>query len=480
MAALSDANGYGDGSAGHIAGTDHGVDTDHGPPRRLPGSDGEHALQQRIGSDGRAGRFYQDQVLDHLNERMREFTRQQEMFFLATADRHGECDSSFRAGPPGFLRVLDERTLVFPEYRGNGVHASLGNIEENPHVGILLIDFLRARIGLHINGRAEVLDDAELRPWVPDLPQDPVPGRRAVLWVRVEVEEAYIHCAKHIPHLQKAPRRPAREWGTDDHKRKGGDFFGAARDAREARREAAAATRTGTAATEAVPEPTSETAAAEEVASALGEDTLTLAAPPLPPGLPPVPGAPPAPATAAAAAEAATGAPHVPPVPAAPPVPVVPPAPTTPPAPEPAHEPASESAHKSAPEPAHEPASEPAPEPAPEPAANGQPAAAEPEPAAELEPAYAAGPPPLPRRRHAAPAPSTAAPTPSAAVPAASSAVSAAISARSGNGETAEHARDISAWRLEAERALAEAQRRGRSTESDESRETAPFQGWFG
>ncbi|WP_420918899.1 pyridoxamine 5'-phosphate oxidase family protein [Streptomyces albus] len=235
---MSEANGHGDGDGptGHAGHARYGPP----PPRRRPGSDGEHALQERIGSQNRANRFYDDQVLDHLNARMRDFVGRQEMFFLATADRNGECDNSFRAGPPGFLRVLDERTLVFPEYRGNGVHASLGNIQENPHAGLILIDFLRARIGLHINGRAEVLDDAELRPWVPDLPEDPVPGRRAVLWVRIDVEEAYIHCAKHIPHLQKAPRRSARDWGTDDYKRKGGDFFGAARDAREARKARAA------------------------------------------------------------------------------------------------------------------------------------------------------------------------------------------------------------------------------------------------
>ncbi|MFG3254030.1 pyridoxamine 5'-phosphate oxidase family protein [Streptomyces sp. NPDC048172] len=190
-----------------------------------------------MGSSDRADRFYDDQVLDHLNPRMREFVRQQEMFFLSTADGTGECDSSFRAGPPGFLRVLDERTLVYPEYRGNGVHASLGNIQENPHVGLLLIDFVRARIGLHINGGAELVEDAELRAEVSDLPEDPVPGRRGTLWVRVTVEEAYIHCAKHIPHLQKAPKRAARDWGTDDYKRKGGDFFGAAREARERRAE---------------------------------------------------------------------------------------------------------------------------------------------------------------------------------------------------------------------------------------------------
>ncbi|WP_461035962.1 pyridoxamine 5'-phosphate oxidase family protein [Streptomyces mayteni] len=202
------------------------------PPRAgRPGSDGEHALQRSLGSEERADRFYEDQVLDHLNDRMREFVGRQEMFFLATADRHGECDNSFRAGPPGFLRVLDAKSLVYPEYRGNGVHASLGNISENPHAGLLLLDFEQARIGLHINGRARIVPDAELRLRHPDLPTDTAPGRRTELWVRIDVEEAYIHCAKHIPRLVKPPKDAERAWGTDDHKRKGGDFFGAARDA---------------------------------------------------------------------------------------------------------------------------------------------------------------------------------------------------------------------------------------------------------
>ncbi len=206
---------------------------DHPPVRTTrPGSDGEHLVQQRMGSTGRADRFYADQVLDRLNARMREFAAEQEMFFLATADRHGECDNTFRAGPVGFLHVLDDRTLAYPEYRGNGVHASLGNIEENPHVGLLMVDFLRHRIGLHVNGRARIVADEEMRRTRHGLGTDPVPGRRSLVWVEVTVEEAYIHCAKHIPHLQKVPAGGAgRPWGTDDAKRKGGDFFGAAADA---------------------------------------------------------------------------------------------------------------------------------------------------------------------------------------------------------------------------------------------------------
>ncbi|MFJ7956330.1 pyridoxamine 5'-phosphate oxidase family protein [Streptomyces sp. NPDC096319] len=199
-----------------------------------PGSGGEHLVQQRMGTAERADRFYAEQVLDRLNPRMREFVTRQEMFFLATADRRGECDNTFRAGPPGFLHVLDDTTLTYPEYRGNGVHASLGNIEENPHVGVLMVDFLRDRIGLHVNGRADVVADEVMRRSHPALPVDPVPGRRALVWVVITVEEAYIHCAKHIPHLQRVPARgTGRSWGTDDVKRKGGDFFGAAADAAE-------------------------------------------------------------------------------------------------------------------------------------------------------------------------------------------------------------------------------------------------------
>jgi predicted pyridoxine 5'-phosphate oxidase superfamily flavin-nucleotide-binding protein len=192
----------------------------------LPGSAGEHLLQERYGTAERADRFYSQQVLDHLNERMIEFLGRQEMMFVATADSMGECDCTFRAGPPGFVRVLDAGRLAWPEYRGNGVMASLGNITENNHVGLLFVDFFRDVIGLHINGHAKVVEDGVMRTAYRDLARDAVPGRRPERWVTVYIEEAYIHCAKHIPRLLKLPRE--RAWGTDDLRRKGGDFFGAA------------------------------------------------------------------------------------------------------------------------------------------------------------------------------------------------------------------------------------------------------------
>lgn len=183
----------------------------------LPGSRGEHFLQCALETSDRARRFYADQVLDHLNPAMVEFVERMEMAFISTADADGECDSSLRCGAAGFLKVLDSRTVVYPEYRGNGVMASLGNIMENPHVGMLMVDFADDLIGLHVNGGARVAE-------VDEFPGLCDGDRRVERFVVVSVREAYVHCRKHIPRM--VPVERVRHWGTDDVRRKGGDFFG--------------------------------------------------------------------------------------------------------------------------------------------------------------------------------------------------------------------------------------------------------------
>ena len=194
-----------------------------------PGSAGEHELQERYDTFKRAAAFYDKQMLDHLNPLMREYIARQEMAFVATADEHGECDASFRAGPPGFIRVLDERTLLYPEYRGNGVLASLGNIARNPHVGILFVDFFASGVGLHVNGRAQIVEDDAIAPFAGLLARaagvealhEQVADRKKTpeRWVVVDIVEAYIHCSKHIPILEHV------EAGSDADSRAGGDFF---------------------------------------------------------------------------------------------------------------------------------------------------------------------------------------------------------------------------------------------------------------
>ena len=169
---------------------------------------------------------------------MREFIGQQGMMFVSTADSVGNCDCSIRAGLPGFVQVADERTLAYPEYRGNGVLASLGNLTENPRIGLLFVDFFASTVGCHVNGTVRIVENEALladgAPYPPSLCQaarsacgDTAGARQPERWVLVHVEEAYIHCSKHIPLLAKRDKEIP--WGTDDPVAKGGDYFGAKR-----------------------------------------------------------------------------------------------------------------------------------------------------------------------------------------------------------------------------------------------------------
>ena len=195
---------------------------------KRPASSGEQQAQERFGTSTRAAAFYANQMLDRLNAHMQEFIARQEMVFIATADAKGSCDCSFRAGGPGFVLMLDEKTLAYPEYRGNGVLASVGNILENPHIGMIFLDYSQTTMGLHVNGTARVLTPSEMES-LPHLPKSVIEasqvkgGKRPEAWVVVDIEEAYIHCSKHVPLMKRQDKQIA--WGTDDESMKGGDFF---------------------------------------------------------------------------------------------------------------------------------------------------------------------------------------------------------------------------------------------------------------
>lgn len=222
------------------AGTDPASSSnpDHADGWTAPGSDGEHRLQNKFGNTTRALAFYRHQVIDHLNPAMQAFLARQEMMFVGTADAGGRADAAFRCGHPGFVKVLDERTIAYPEYRGNGVMASLGNISENPHVGLLFVDF-GDQIGLHINGGAQIVENPEFLEFLKDHPAEEAIIGDAVLsdilhsdgghlerWVMVSVTEAYVQCSKHIPPMQRMDHDI--QWGAEEHHLKGGDYFGTA------------------------------------------------------------------------------------------------------------------------------------------------------------------------------------------------------------------------------------------------------------
>ncbi len=191
-------------------------------------STAEQQAQKRFGTSTRATSFYTKQVLDHLNPTMQQFIARQEMTFIATADTNGSCDCSFRAGVPGFVQVLDKHTLAYPEYRGNGVLASVGNIMENPQIGMIFLDYFQSTVGLHVNGTARVLSPDQIA-GLPHLPASMVEaaqlkkGRRPEAWIVIDVEEAYIHCSTHIPLLKRLDKQI--DWGSDDDSSKGGNYF---------------------------------------------------------------------------------------------------------------------------------------------------------------------------------------------------------------------------------------------------------------
>ena len=188
------------------------------------GTPGEREVQAQLESQVRAQRFYERQMRDRLSKKMVNLIRRQEMMFVATADAHGNCDCSPRFGKAGFVLLLDDKTLAYPEYRGNGVFASLGNIRENPHAGLVFVDFFDTTVGLHVNGGAHSYPSTGLPPTLASYLGESPPLDSAVeCWVVITVDEAYIHCSKHVPLLEKKDKLIM--WGTDDSLAKSDDYF---------------------------------------------------------------------------------------------------------------------------------------------------------------------------------------------------------------------------------------------------------------
>ena len=128
-------------------------------------------------------------VADRLNDLTRRFVDLSPFVLLATSAPDGTCDVSPRGDPPGFVRVLDERTLLLPDRPGNKLADSLRNVLRNPHVGLL---FLVPGVGdtLRVNGRATLVTDEDL------LAPCAVQGKVPTLGLRIEVDEVFTHCSK--------------------------------------------------------------------------------------------------------------------------------------------------------------------------------------------------------------------------------------------------------------------------------------------
>jgi len=127
----------------------------------------------------------------------RAFIERMDMFFLATADADGRPQCSYKGGDPGFVRVLDEHTVAFPNYDGNGMFMSMGNLLVNPQVGMLFVDFTAERPSrLRLNGVASIDERDELViAW---------PGAQFV--VRVAATQVFPNCPRYIHRMALVER----------------------------------------------------------------------------------------------------------------------------------------------------------------------------------------------------------------------------------------------------------------------------------
>jgi predicted pyridoxine 5'-phosphate oxidase superfamily flavin-nucleotide-binding protein len=153
--------------------------------------DGNRALQDEFGSRALADRLEQKLTRTAFTDDDKAYIESCLYFFLATADAQGRPDCSFKGGAPGFVRVTGTSEIAFPDYDGNGMFKSLGNLAANPHVGLLFIAMHDKPKRLRVNGTARIDRD------------DPLLAETvgAQLIVRVTATAIFPNCPRYIPEL---------------------------------------------------------------------------------------------------------------------------------------------------------------------------------------------------------------------------------------------------------------------------------------
>lgn len=155
-------------------------------------SDAHRALQTEFGTTKLAVRLDEDWVHESIRPDEGAFIGSRDMFFLSTVDPDGMPTVSYKGGPQGFVKVLDENTLVFPGFDGNGMFYSMGNIEGQAKVGLLFIDFETPH-RIRVQGHAMLLrDDALMAEYT-----------EAKYLVKVAVKKIWVNCPRYIHKYQK-------------------------------------------------------------------------------------------------------------------------------------------------------------------------------------------------------------------------------------------------------------------------------------
>ena len=157
--------------------------------------EGHRKLQREFDTERLANRIEERLFHEHITPDDRAFIERMDMFFLATADKAGRPSCSYKGGDPGFVRVLDPQTLVFPNYDGNGMYLSMGNALENPEVGMLFIDF-ENRKRMRLNGTARIEPTNSIGLSYPE----------AQFVVKVAVRQVFPNCPRYIHKMQLMER----------------------------------------------------------------------------------------------------------------------------------------------------------------------------------------------------------------------------------------------------------------------------------
>ncbi|MGE3229331.1 MAG: pyridoxamine 5'-phosphate oxidase family protein [Hyphomicrobium sp.] len=149
-------------------------------------------LQDRFESRPMADRIELIAAKAEIDDMAKAFIESRDMFFLSSIDHNGRPTVSYKGGDPGFVRVLDDKTLAFPSYDGNGMYFSMGNIAGNPEIGCLFIDFERP-FRLRLQGRAALVKDGPLMHHF----------KEAELVVRVAVTDVWMNCPRYVHRYKK-------------------------------------------------------------------------------------------------------------------------------------------------------------------------------------------------------------------------------------------------------------------------------------
>ena len=154
--------------------------------------EGNRQLQDQFESRRIADRLEEKLTRTTFTDDDKKFIEGANYFFIATADAEGRPDCSFKGGMPGFVRVTGPSELAFPDYDGNGMFKSLGNVTVNPNVGILFIALHDKPRRLRINGTARASRDDSLLPLTAG----------AQLIVRVTARAIFPNCPRYVPAMQ--------------------------------------------------------------------------------------------------------------------------------------------------------------------------------------------------------------------------------------------------------------------------------------